>query len=584
MKQRTKLIQVALLAMSSFSFLAGCTSGNEVVGIKMTDTETISVYYGNFSSNGIKVDVQLRNGTTRTIDLTDDMISDVERLKFFKMGEQSIEVNYREKFTTTMPVNVIFNEFPDTYKLIGSQCDYDEEKGYYCVYDGNPHMITLNQELPEGAIITYPSGNIFTNVGEYNVTGVISKKGYGSKTLNAKLTIEPAERDSSGITFSDVTVIYDGESHTIEAQNIPEGIKVEYQYFNLDDDYEVPKINNAGKYKIVASFIDSSTNYKKIPDKEAFLTIEKARYDVRGVEFHDHTKTYDGNDYLAEKSISGLDTLPGNLRESVSYIYLNESGEEVRSNEDVGTYTMVAKFGGIDEVNYYPIEDMTATLKVVQEVVSIKDLVAFNGINAEFNPENPNITYSLKITDPTDPEKEAKLPAGVKVEYINNEQVYAGEHEVKAVFTCEDPNKTPDVTELVAYIVINRGRDSVKFMDEEGEYTQAFSFDKYVKINGTQASVFGFDPAVYRLKPKEITVTEIDPTTQKEIEKTITVTIAFFDSDDNYVAPENLQVYSEENPVGYTYVVGFEYIDENMNNSVLLSEETDGFKYDGAGA
>ena len=574
MKQRTKLIQVALLAMSSFSFLAGCTSGNEVVGIKMADTETISVYYGNFSSNGIKVDVQLRNGTTRTIDLTDDMISDVERLKFFKMGEQEIEVNYREKFTTTMPVNVILNQFPDSYKLVG----------YECVYDGNPHVVTLNQELPEGATITYPTGNIFTNAGEYKVTGVISKKGYESKTLEATLTIDKAEHDSSGITFSDVTVIYDGETHTIEAQNIPEGIKVEYQYFDLDGEYEVPKINNAGKYKIVASFIDSSTNYKKIPDKEAILTIERARYDARGVEFHDHTKTFDGQSYLAQNSISGLDTLPGNIRESVSYTYLNEAGDEVLSNKDVGTYTMVAHFGGIDELNYYPIEDMTATLKVGQEVVSIKDLVAFNGINAEFDPEHPNVTYSLKITDPTDPEKEAKLPTGVKVEYINNEQVYAGEHEVKAVFTCEDPNKTPDVTELVAYIVINRGRDSVKFMDEEGEYTQAFSFDKYVKINGTQASVFGFDPAVYRLKPKEITITEIDPTTQKEIEKTITVTIAFFDSDDNYVAPENLQVYSEENPVGYTYVVGFEYIDENMNNSVLLSEETDGFKYDGAGA
>ena len=572
MKQRTKLIQVALLAMSSFSFLAGCTSGNEVVGIKMADTETISVYYGNFSYSGIKVDVQLRNGTTRTIDLTDDMISDVERLKFFKMGEQSIEINYREKFTTTMPVNVILNQFPDSYKLVG----------YECVYDGNPHMVTLNQELPEGATITYPTGNIFTNAGEYKITGVMSKKGYESKTLEATLTIEAAEHDTSGIIFSDVTIIYDGESHTIEAQNIPEGIKVEYQYIDLDHDYEVPKINNAGKYKIVASFIDSSTNYKKIPDKEAILTIERARYDVRDVEFHDHTKTFDGQSYLAQNSISGLDTLPGNLRESVSYKYYDKDGVEVHETKNVGTYTMVAHFGGIDELNYFPIEDMEATLTVAPEVVSIKDLVAFNGINVEFDP---NETRSLKITDPKHPTEDAKLPAGIKVEYINNEQVYAGEHEVKAIFTSEDPNKVPDVTELVAYIVIDRVRDSVKFLDEEtGEYTLPFNFTNNVKINGEEASVFGFNPAVFRVKPREIKITEIDPRTSKEVEKAITVNIAFFDSDNNYVAPKDLQVYTEENPIAYTYLVGFEYIDENMNNSVLLSEEFDGFKYDGARA
>ena len=572
MKQRTKLIQVALLAMSSFSFLAGCTSGNEVIGIKMADTETISVYYGNFSYSGIKVDVQLRNGTTRTIDLTDDMISDVERLKFFKMGEQSIEINYREKFTTTMPVNVILNQFPDSYRLVG----------YECVYDGNPHMVTLNQELPEGATITYPTGNIFTNAGEYKITGVMSKKGYESKTLEATLTIEAAEHDTSGIIFSDVTIIYDGESHTIEAQNIPEGIKAEYRYIDLDHDYEVPKINNAGKYKIVASFIDSSTNYKKIPDKEAILTIERARYDVRDVEFHDHTKTFDGQSYLAQNSISGLDTLPGNLRESVSYKYYDKDGVEVHETKNVGTYTMVAHFGGIDELNYFPIEDMEATLTVAPEVVSIKDLVAFNGINVEFDP---NETRSLKITDPKHPTEDAKLPAGIKVEYINNEQVYAGEHEVKAIFTSEDPNKVPDVTELVAYIVIDRVRDSVKFLDEEtGEYTLPFNFTNNVKINGEEASVFGFNPAVFRVKPREIKITEIDPRTSKEVEKAITVNIAFFDSDNNYVAPKDLQVYTEENPIAYTYLVGFEYIDENMNNSVLLSEEFDGFKYDGARA
>ena len=80
---------------------------------------------------------------------------------------------------------------------------------------------------------------------------------------------------------------------------------------------------------------------------------------------------------------------------------------------------------------------------------------------------------------------------------------------------------------------------------------------------------------MFKLKPSEIKLDE---------ETTVSVNIAFFDADNQYVAPEDLVVYTEENHIVYTYLVAFEYLDENMNNSVMLSQESDAFRYDGLGA
>lgn len=165
MGKRIKTLIAAILLSFSSLFAVGCAGGASITGIRMSSEEVIDVPFGNFSFEGIKVTVMLDNGTNREIDLTEDMISDFERLKFFKMGEQDVNVVFRDTFSTTMKVNIVLNEFKDIYELVG----------YTCVYDGQPHEVKLNNELPEGATIDYPKGNIFTNTGEYEVIGVISK-------------------------------------------------------------------------------------------------------------------------------------------------------------------------------------------------------------------------------------------------------------------------------------------------------------------------------------------------------------------------------------------------------------------------
>ena len=243
----------------------------------MSSSEVIDVPYGNFSYDGVMVTIDFIKGGSTEIQLNEDMIPEYERLKFYKMGKQDVKVTYRNKFETTMPINVVYNKFNDVYELVG----------YECVYDGLPHSVTLNHELPEGATITYPYGNVFSNAGTYEIIGILSKKGYESKTLTATLSILQAERDVSGVVFEDATVVYNGEMRTIEATNIPQGIEVSYEYRNYSTNTKVNKVVNAGKYRVIAHFADENPNYKKIPDKEAILTIEKADYDMSGVEFKD---------------------------------------------------------------------------------------------------------------------------------------------------------------------------------------------------------------------------------------------------------------------------------------------------------
>ena len=528
-KLRQKIKSIFLAVVLSFSAVfvfAGCSSNTAIAGIHMSSDEVVSVPYGNFSYEGINVTVEYVNGNTTEIPLTEEMIPEYERLKFYKMGEQDVSVVFRNKYETTMKINVILNRFNDVYQL----------NGYECVYDGLPHSVTLNHELPEGATVTYPYGNVFTNAGTYEVTAVLSKRGYESKTLSTTLTILQAEKDVSGVVFEDATLVYNGEMRTIEATNVPEGIEVSYEYRNFDTSTKVNKIVNVGKYRVIAHFTDENVNYKKIPDKEAILTITKADYDMSNIQLKDVTREYDGEEYNA--SITNANLLPAGV--SVSYKYLNENDEPVASNAKAGKYTIVAEFKRGDELNYNPIEPLRATLTVTKQIIKISNKVTFESKTVNFD-EAPQ---SLFIS--------GTLPSGVSVEYENNGQIYVGEYIITAKFTADNPNYAVDVEEMIAYLVINRVRRSVKMLDPlTGEYTLDFSSDNII-INGTEATVIDYDPTVFRL-----------------------ASVKFFDP----LTSEIVQVKDMVDGTLYEYIVNFEYIDENLANSIILSAESGLFTY-----
>ena len=164
------LMIIAFFALFFSLFLTGCM-GKTISGIKMANEDVIEIQAGNIAIDDIKVVVIYSDGETKEIDLTLDMIPEVEKLNFYKMGEHDVKIVVADRYTTTMKINVVRHEFDDIYKL----------EDQTVVYDGQPHKIEINYEVPEGTTVDYLYGNTFTNAGEYDVVAVISKAGYNSK-------------------------------------------------------------------------------------------------------------------------------------------------------------------------------------------------------------------------------------------------------------------------------------------------------------------------------------------------------------------------------------------------------------------
>ena len=530
MQLRKRILKglLALTMLFSGFALTACMDSVSIKGIHMSNTERIDVPYGNFSYDGINVTVDYSDGSSKEIPLVEDMVNEVERLKFFKMGNQTVNVVYRTRYKTEMPINVVLNQFKDTYALVG----------YECVYDGLPHSVNLNQELPEGATISYPYGNVFTNAGTYEVVGVMAKDGYESKRLSATLTIKQADKDASGIVFRDATVTYTGEIQTLVATNVPEGVDVTYNYYIYDTTIPTTVMKNVGKYTVVAHFNDESPNYTKIPDKTAVLTIEKANYDISGIGLASVVKEYDGQEY--EAKVIGGGNLPSGIKPK-DPVYRNPDGKIVASNAPVGEYTITVDFSGQDLINYNPIEPLTATLTVTKRIIRIADKVILQGKTVNFDE---NVTQSLEIS--------GTLPTTVEVTYENNNKVYAGEYIVTANFKATNPNETVDVEKLTAYLIINFVRRAVKvYNDVTEQYDKDFSADN-ISVNNGEIIVSGYDESVYTVTSKN-----------------------FYDILNNeLVDPAHLVDHTT-----YKYVIQFKYLDENMNTSVVIPDESDNYTY-----
>ena len=539
MKRKCAFLSSLLFAASVLFFTAGCANSTEIKGIHMVNAETLTVNYGNFSFEGIAVVVEFADGSSKEIPLDESMVSEVERLKFYKMGNQEVEVVFRNKFKTSMPINVVLNQFSDAYQLIG----------YECVYDGLPHYVTLNEELPEGAEITYPYGNMFVNAGSYEIYGVISKDGYESKTLTTTLTIHQAEKDADGIVFDDTTLIYNGELRTIEATNVPNGVSVTYDTFEYDRSIRINKVVNAGKYRIIAHFTDESANYKKIPDKEAILTINKADYDLSTIALKDVTRVYDGLDY--EASIENEGDLPMGVTPRFSY--LDENGAKVNSNAAAGKYTIVCDFVGGDLNNYNEIPSMKATLTVEKRTINVGNVMKFESKMVNFDE---SVVHTLEVS--------GKLPEGVNVSYENNGKTYAGEYEVKAKFAATNPNETVDVDTMTAYLVINQVRRKVSVYNEATEaYDKDFTASN-ISVTDGKIVVSGYDPEMFTVKSASFYAMKNYKTEELNIEVGDKV--------------EANQLIDGET---YQYIVIFGYTGdyEKMSDSVILSNESDNFTY-----
>ena len=519
------IITIVCLVALAIAVLCGCSRVVVIEGIQMKDAETVEIAIGEFSYEGKKIVVHYKGGDTREVDLTEDMIPEAERLKFYKVGEQEITVIYNNRHKTTFKVNVCRHTFEDVFELVGGTV----------TYDGSPHRVTLNHDLPEGAKLEFEYGNTFTNAGTYNVEGVISKEGYVSKKLTATLVIEQAEYDLSEMKLDNGTFVYDGEAKLLAATGVPAGVNVTYDLY--DGNIRVNSAVSAGTYKVVAHFASNDKNYRKIPDKEVTLTIEKADYDMSGVHLEDYTKTFDGKPYVP--ALASESVLPQGV--SVRYS-LYQNGEKCLLAINAGEYEVVASFAGNTQ-NYNPIEDMSAHVIVERLPIVIGDSVKMDDMTVNYDGN----VHSLTL--------DGQLPQGVTVSFENNDQTYAGEYEVVARFSATNSNRSVDVEEIRAYLIINQVRGSAVGIDGR-EITES---DLYYDEGTHTMRLLGLDSELYGVRSINL------------------YTVASDGSDIKIEWGDPEQALTEGQT--YHYKIGYYFFDEGLDRSVRLSDDSGIYTY-----
>ena len=285
-------------------------------------------------------------------------------------------------------------------------------------FDGNSHSIEITGTLPSGITVSY-TGNGQVNPGTYTVTasfGDSTGKYNPIPELTATLTINQKKNALEGISFSNKTVTYDGNSHSIEITGtLPSGVEVSYTGNNQV---------NAGEYSVVATFTDTTGLYQPITPLTATLTIKKATYDMSGIIMNNNKLTYDGDTHSL--------FIEGQLPEGVSVSYENNG------MTNVGTYTVVANFVH-NNPNYNNITPRTAVLVIEKAVIDVNN-IKFEDKTFEYDGN----THSIEI--------EGVLPEGVTVTYTGNEAKDEGTYLVEAEFTHSSGNYHEG--SLFAYITI----------------------------------------------------------------------------------------------------------------------------------
>jgi len=373
-------------------------------------------------------------------------------------------------------------------------------------FDGDTNDLFISGDLPSGVSVTYEN-NGQVEVGTYVVLAHFTSEDPNYlpiPSLSATLTI--LDNDYVDIVFEDKTLVYNGEEHVIEIENLPLGASVDYSPRNdytdagvyevtatisLDgyDDYVMTAVltiekevlviqaNNLSSiygedikeltYTVEGTIYDEEVDIDLDRDKDedagvyvihveaehenyditlinGTYTIEKATYDMSGISFNHQRIVYDGDDHFLE--------ILGDLPSGVDVEYLNNG------QVSPGIYLVTAVFTG-DSDNYQLIPSLQARLIIEEAVMS--DLV-FDSLTVDYD----GLVHALEVEG---------LPSGASVLYSpGNQFVRAGVYEITATVSLEGYEDAV----LVATLTIT-GQDVTE--EELGFEMEEYIYDNTLK-------------------------------------------------------------------------------------------------------
>lgn len=253
-------------------------------------------------------------------------------------------------------------------------------------YDGNEHSLAIVGNLPDGVSVAYEyvdesgskSAGNKVNAGIYTVWAKFSgdSDNYNQiDEMNATLTIEPKQYDTSSLAFDDASVTYDAQGHSVQVSGCPAGVSVEYTVAKEQGDTYVAvdgtEVYNAGKYLYTATFTPHDKNYAKIKDMTATLTIKSADYDKSGISLQSKEVVYNGKGHSIDDPTLDADW-------EILYRIYKKDGKELHIDDDedkdyasevvdsgIYEYTVfvIYKDNGDDSRNYNAFE-LDATLTI----------------------------------------------------------------------------------------------------------------------------------------------------------------------------------------------------------------------------
>ncbi len=337
--------------------------------------------------------------------------------KHIDAGEYKASVKLEgDNYITSTRTNLLIIRPADLTRLV-------RLKNQSFKYDGQPKSLNIEGHIPQGLRITYQN-NTHTDIGHYTVTATLEGSSNYTPmpyTMTAILAISHEGETLpmlDNVIFEDKSVIYNGNSHKLEAYNIPNEVNVEY-----DRNY----YDNAGEYSIKASFYYKSI---LIGTKTAKLTIEKAK--LTNITFSKLTVDYTGK---PQKIL-----IKGKLPKGVTATYENNI------HTDAGIYKASVTLEG----DNYITSKRTANLTI--KPLDIHKFISF--ANQAFVYDGQPKTLTLT----------GNLPHPLKVTYENNTHTEIGKYQVKATIEGSS-NYAPMPYVITATLVIRSDDEAADIVE-----------------------------------------------------------------------------------------------------------------------
>ena len=502
MKKARLITILTLLVTLSLLLLTGCKKDDKISSVALKDHDpntAIEIAVGEFDYSLYTLVVTYESGNTEELALTKEMIVETDIFKFYQIGEHNINVSY-QRHTYTFKVSVKRSTFKDL--------SFPQNNVF--TYDGKPHVVEVEGDIPANAVITYTGGNSFINAGTYDVVAIVSCDGYVTERLTTTVKIERAKYDMSNVKFEAKEFIYDGKSHSVAISGtLPEGVTMPTYTIN---EKETASAVDAGEYRVVARFANNNPNYETIPDMETTLKIIPAEYTIKGIDIvfkKENGELIDGATmiYNGASVIFDLnDYSKLSKKVSVSFSVADKDGNvistsnEITNIKDVGVYTVKAEFALTDGKNYQPIEPIVYTFEILKSEYPSIENVWLVSMQTTYDGKEHSILV------------EGQLPEGVTVSYeyyrgntlvvdANGEPaqavIDAGIYTVKAVFAHADENYSK-IPHLSATLNIKQSVISISVIGFTGESSVEYSGLRYEPTFKTWKDTFGSDYDIFQ--------------------------------------------------------------------------------------